>query len=129
MSGWHWTGLPSILNRPDGIVKIMKTGTRANNQAHLIIEAASQVVANQGTHKLTIEAVARQAGLSKGGVLYHYPSKAALLAGMLDHLTETIQARRLEKAHHSELEGILNTIDLDDESERAISLAILAVAA
>lgn len=107
----------------------MKEGSRANNQAHIIIQAAADVVAHQGAHKLTIENVAKQAGLSKGGVLYHFPNKEALLSGMLEHLTETLDARREEKAQDSELEKMLNTIDLDNETDRALTLAILAVSA
>lgn len=103
--------------------------TRANNQAETIVKAAAQLVAEQGVHKLTIESVARQAGLSKGGVLYHYPTKQALLTGMLDELINTMQARRDKAGEVSGLEAMLRTLALDDDSDRPLSLAILAVSA
>ena len=37
---------------------------------------------------MTLEAVAREAGVSKGGLLYHFPSKEALISGMIGRLIE-----------------------------------------
>lgn len=53
-----------------------------------ILKAANQLVQREGVAHLTIEGVAHEAGLSKGGVLYHYPSKDALIAGMVTFLLE-----------------------------------------
>jgi AcrR family transcriptional regulator len=39
------------------------------------------LVLTKGVNALTIDAVARTAKLSKGGVLYHFPSKESLIAG------------------------------------------------
>lgn len=52
-----------------------------------ILTVASQIVQRDGVAHLTIDAVAREAKLSKGGVLYHFPSKDALVGGMvMDHI-------------------------------------------
>lgn len=52
-----------------------------------ILSAASQIVQRDGVAHLTIDAVAREAQLSKGGILYHFPSKEALVSGMImDHI-------------------------------------------
>ena len=37
---------------------------------------------------MTLEAVAREAGVSKGGLLYHFPSKELLISGMIGRLIE-----------------------------------------
>jgi AcrR family transcriptional regulator len=37
---------------------------------------------------MTLEAVAREADVSKGGLLYHFPSKEALISGMVRRLIE-----------------------------------------
>lgn len=42
---------------------------------------------------MTLEAVAREAGVSKGGLLYHFPSKDALIEGMLEHMVEGLTER------------------------------------
>ncbi|MBM7551342.1 TetR/AcrR family transcriptional regulator [Thalassobacillus pellis] len=51
-----------------------------------ILEAASKIVTDRGIFNLTLEAVAEEAGISKGGLLYHFPSKEALVQGMVEHL-------------------------------------------
>ena len=37
---------------------------------------------------MTLGAVAREAGVSKGGLLYHFPSKEVLISGMIGRLIE-----------------------------------------
>jgi AcrR family transcriptional regulator len=50
-----------------------------------IIEAACALVVRDGYANLTLDAVAKEAAVSKGGLLYHFPSKRALLEGMVQH--------------------------------------------
>jgi AcrR family transcriptional regulator len=45
-------------------------------------------VAEGGVSGMTLEAVAREADVSKGGLLYHFPSKEALISGMIRRLIE-----------------------------------------
>ena len=61
-----------------------------------ILDAAEQLVAAQGASNLTLDAVAQTAGISKGGLLYHFPSKDALLVGMLDRHCVRIDRRCAE---------------------------------
>lgn len=56
-----------------------------------ILDAATRVVFREGVSGLTLEAVAREAGLSKGGLLYHYPSKEALIGGVLECYLEEFE--------------------------------------
>ena len=73
-----------------------------------IIEAAALVVKEKGAANLTLDAVAKQAGVSKGGLLYHYPNKSALLAAMVDHLNDSFERaieHRMAKAKASWLEA------------------------
>jgi AcrR family transcriptional regulator len=58
-----------------------------------ILDAAEQLVSAAGASNLTLDAVAQTAGVSKGGLLYHYPSKEALLVAMLERYCEQIDAR------------------------------------
>jgi AcrR family transcriptional regulator len=58
-----------------------------------ILEAASRITARDGALNLTLEAVAKEAGVSKGGLLYHFPNKEALISSMIDeHLVSWSQA-------------------------------------
>lgn len=49
-----------------------------------ILSAATEIVKEQGTSHMSLEAVAARAGVSKGGLLYHFPSKAKLLEAMVE---------------------------------------------
>jgi AcrR family transcriptional regulator len=53
-----------------------------------IVDAAEEVVLRDGVARLTLDAAAAEAGLSKGGVLYHFPTRDALVAGMVDKIIE-----------------------------------------
>lgn len=48
-----------------------------------LLSAARTVIARQGTHA-SLDAVAREAGVSKGGLLHHFPSREALLVGLVE---------------------------------------------
>ncbi len=56
-----------------------------------ILDAAEAIVQARGVHALTLEAAARDAGISKGGLLYHFASKEVLLSTMLGRLAEAIE--------------------------------------
>jgi AcrR family transcriptional regulator len=58
-----------------------------------ILDAAEQLVAAQGASSLTLDAVAQAAGVSKGGLLYHYPNKDALLAAMIERHCDDLDER------------------------------------
>lgn len=58
-----------------------------------ILQAAGRVVLSQGVGALTLEAVAAAAGISKGGLLYHFATKEDLLSGMVDRLIEMTEER------------------------------------
>lgn len=50
-----------------------------------IFRAAMRVALGRGFGHVTLDAVAREAGLSKGGLLYHFATKRDLIAAMLRH--------------------------------------------
>lgn len=53
------------------------------NTRRIILDAANRIVQEQGVEHLTLEMTAQQAGVSKGGLLYHFPNKEALIKGMI----------------------------------------------
>lgn len=58
-----------------------------------ILAAASNIVLEQGAVRMTLEAVAKEAGVSKGGLLYHFPSKDALIESMIEHMVQGLTER------------------------------------
>jgi len=121
------------INRPDGtVLSEQKHPAGSRNASRRILGAARAIAAREGAGKITIDAVAKEAGLSKGGVLYNYPTKKALLSGLLDQMLaehrELLGA--VPERHHSRtlrghLETVLHSEDVDDD----LSMAILAAAA
>jgi AcrR family transcriptional regulator len=56
-----------------------------------LLDAASEVIGKDGSQALTLDAVAAQAGVSKGGLLYHFKSKRDLLDGVVDRWLDDFQ--------------------------------------
>ncbi|WP_067461466.1 TetR/AcrR family transcriptional regulator [Actinomadura macra] len=53
-----------------------------------LLDSAESVLFEQGTQALTLAAVADRAGVSKGGLLYHFPTKDALVKAMVARVIE-----------------------------------------
>ncbi|AVJ55097.1 TetR/AcrR family transcriptional regulator [Idiomarina sp. OT37-5b] len=108
-------------------------GRPSNRDA--IIDAAEQLVAEQGAAHLTFDALCQETGISKGGLLYHFANKNALLAAMLERMVQQFDALRahfreqLENDPRRELKSIL-LASLNSDAECAqLSSGMLAVAA
>ncbi len=104
--------------------------SRADSRQRLL-DAATTIVGRAGAANLTIDGVAAESGLSKGGVLYHFPSKRALLEGMLEKLLHEADARAtaLRETGCSSLEAWIESERTQSDAERTTSLALLANAA
>jgi AcrR family transcriptional regulator len=55
-----------------------------------ILDAFETLLGEGGERAATLDAVAGVAGVSKGGLLYHFGSKDALIDGVLDRLAEMV---------------------------------------
>lgn len=69
----------------------MKHGTREE-----ILKAANRVLNRGGLASVTIEAIAVEAGVTKGGVFYYFPNKKELLIAAIDWHEELVYRRRRE---------------------------------
>jgi AcrR family transcriptional regulator len=79
-----------------------------------ILDAAATLVSEVGSGRLTLDAVAERAGLSKGGLLYNFPSKEALLQGMIERLIADVR---------SEKEALRLEMDCERNREAQLSVA------
>lgn len=50
-----------------------------------IMKAAQNIVAERGVANTTLQAIADEAGISKGSLYYHYNSKSAILYDLMDY--------------------------------------------
>ncbi len=65
----------------------------AEETRDLVFEASDRILCRDGFSHLTLARVADEAGLSKGGLLYHFPSKAALIEALFAYHNEKFEER------------------------------------
>ncbi|MBL8162354.1 MAG: TetR family transcriptional regulator [Anaerolineae bacterium] len=77
-----------ITYRLDGFKmdKVTTKQTGAAQTRERLVNAAIQSVRTGGISALTLDGVAREANVSKGGLLHHFKSKDALIEAILQHL-------------------------------------------
>jgi AcrR family transcriptional regulator len=98
-----------------------------------LLNAAGAVVRREGAQALTLDAVAAEAGVSKGGLLYHFRSKRELLDGLVGRWMDDFQrdidaesgnfARRYVAANdgaHAEEVGMLAALVADPQVLAAV---------
>jgi AcrR family transcriptional regulator len=61
----------------------------------LILDAAIRVVERDGITGLTLESAAVEAGVTKGGLMYHFRTRDALLLAIQRHMSEAWEAALL----------------------------------
>lgn len=63
-----------------------------------IFEACSRILQKEGLTNLTLEAVAVEAQISKGGLLYHFPNKESLIEALFEYHNNKFETRLTELA-------------------------------
>ncbi|EMK5469283.1 efflux transporter transcriptional regulator BcrA [Listeria monocytogenes] len=76
---------------------------KQDKRVHLL-NAAIELLGSNDFDTLTLEAVAKQANVSKGGLLYHFPSKEALYAGITELIFQDFVYRFNELAENDPIE-------------------------
>jgi AcrR family transcriptional regulator len=101
-----------------------------------ILEAAERVVAEIGAAKLTLDVVAQAASVSKGGLLYHFPSKESLLGALaqryvdsMHHCVESAKSSLGLGVSGRDLKACIVGILGSDPRSKAMGAALLATAA
>jgi AcrR family transcriptional regulator len=63
-----------------------------------LLEAATRIIMTRGAMHLTLDLVAEEAAVSKGGLLHHFPTKEKLIIGLMHHtfmaFTKRLQRHR-----------------------------------
>ncbi|HEX3982384.1 MAG TPA: TetR/AcrR family transcriptional regulator [Acidisoma sp.] len=67
----------------------MDNSLRSKRTRDAAIAAALAIVTREGATRLTIDAIARESGISKGGILHHFRTKEAVLKALLEHQIES----------------------------------------
>ncbi|HCS6905089.1 TPA: TetR family transcriptional regulator [Escherichia coli] len=78
-----------------------------------LLESAAMIAGRDGIAALSLNAVAREAGVSKGGLLHHFPNKQALIyalfARLLAIMEEAISYGRFTRAYVNYLSALTDT--------------------
>ncbi len=82
----------------------MPKAQRSLDSRGKLLAAAETVILEQGVTHLTLDAVATAAGISKGGLLYHFVSKEALIVALVESIVCRIEAD-LDQAYAAEPAG------------------------
>ena len=69
-----------------------RTKEEAMKTRDSVLSAAAQIIVQHGGGAFTIDAVAQEAGVTKGGVLHHFPSKEALIDALIDQVIEAFKS-------------------------------------
>lgn len=69
---------------------------KSERSAAQIVAAATRVLAAKGYARTSLLDIAREAGMSKGALHYHFPSKESLVSKVLESALDTFAARTLE---------------------------------
>ena len=88
-----------------------------------VLDAFEKIVINDGERTATLDATAKEAGVSKGGLLYHFGSKDDLVAGLLDRLDRltTADLERMNAHDEGPVAYYVRTSVMEDDAlDRAL---------
>lgn len=100
-----------------------------------ILKAAANIVQSNGILDLTLEAAAVEAGISKGGLLYHYPSKNALIEGMIQNFMQSyadnikLSAKQDVSQEGKWTRAFINETFQQSTTDRSLDAGLMAAAA
>ncbi|MBG0812150.1 TetR family transcriptional regulator [Methylosinus sp. H3A] len=66
----------------------MDNASRSQRTRKAVIQAALAIIARDGPGRLTLDAIARESGVSKGGLMHQFRTKEAVLKALLEHQIE-----------------------------------------
>lgn len=101
-----------------------------------ILDAAERVVGEVGAARITLDVVAQAAGVSKGGLLYHFPSKESLLEALahryvanMEDCIETAKGNLSDADRSRELKACVHGLLQRDARSNGMGAALIATAA
>ena len=80
---------------------------RRANSRDRILAAAADVAREAGPGSLSLDAVASRAGVSKGGLLYNFPTKAKLMQGLVENYLNAFEQALEERTAEAGDDSVL----------------------
>lgn len=106
---------------------------RRTNSRDKILAAAADVARETGPGSLSLDAVASRAGVSKGGLLYNFPTKAKLMQGLVENylrdFEQALESRTADAGGETPLEAYIRLSANDcEEPQPSASWMFSAIA-
>lgn len=92
------------LGTPNAAAQAGANAAAPTSREDALLDAAEAVIVRDGIASLTLDAVAAQAGVSKGGLLHHFPNKDRLVEALVVRTAGAMRAHH-EQAYFNTPEG------------------------
>jgi AcrR family transcriptional regulator len=114
----------------------MDNPSRSERTRKVALEAALKIIDRDGPGRLTLDAIAKEAGISKGGLMHQFPTKHAVLKALLERQIENFEAffhQNLAKAEgrsaNPQLLAQIATFRMASKQLNALAVAYIGVLA
>ncbi|HPB32376.1 MAG TPA: TetR/AcrR family transcriptional regulator [Candidatus Sumerlaeota bacterium] len=100
-----------------------------------ILKAAEDVIACTGAAHMTLDAISAKAGVSRGGLLYHFPNKDALIMALLDRQIQQLEDARtqaraaLPEGKSRDILALINSVRVINNQKERVFAALLGALA
>jgi AcrR family transcriptional regulator len=91
-----------------------------------ILDALQEILTGEGLSAVTLESVAEAAGVSKGGLLYHFPSKEALLDAFVERMCEHADAEFAQAEKTEDIVAHYLRVSVPGSSDAALMWSLVA---
>lgn len=91
-----------------------------------ILDALQDILTREGMHAVTLEAVAEAAGVSKGGLLYHFKSKEAMLDAFVERMCETADREFAQAEQSDDIVRHYLRVSVPGSSDAALMWSLVA---
>ncbi|WP_257350778.1 TetR/AcrR family transcriptional regulator [Pseudalkalibacillus decolorationis] len=106
--------------------------SKATIKRQHILKSATDFILENDFNALTLDSAAKQAGISKGGLLYHFPNKEALMIGLAQYIFEEFTIAFEEHAKKDPIEkgkwcrALIEVSKWDLEHNAELNVGIIA---
>jgi AcrR family transcriptional regulator len=114
----------------------MDNASRSERTRKVALEAALKIIARDGPGRLTLDAIAKEAGISKGGLMHQFPTKHAVLKALLERQIEFYEvfyrqnlAKANDQAAYPHLAAQLSTFRAAASQPHSMAIAFLGALA
>ncbi len=75
---------------------VAATSDTARLRREQIVEAAFEIIASQGLHKLSLSQIESRTGMARGHLTYYFPTKEAILLAVFDRMLDRMIEQNLQ---------------------------------